>query len=245
MKTTVDIDGDRLASVSTVNITQTLGDTSAPVPTPPNDPGDPGSRLPTAATTTTYPSGENDGVLYSPPSNNPAERLIVGPCFNELKARAIATDAARAAAVSTAAMGQERSEFVTPEVGETVGKSSRATKSNGSSDPNSMNDEIWSKRPPACGNNSTNVKNESFGTETYGRQSESLGQEQQESANPFSSRQWLMPLVKRPQGFLIEVGGVVLRAEHGNALGKRLDSLVLQAKAMMVAVADLPGRFVT
>lgn len=55
---------------------------------------------------------------------------------------------------------------------------------------------------------------------------------------------WLMPLVTAPEGFLVEVEGAVLRAGHGRALGQRLDCLVLQTKALAVAFAQTPGRWV-
>lgn len=55
---------------------------------------------------------------------------------------------------------------------------------------------------------------------------------------------WLLPLVTRPAGFLVEVDGAVVRAGHGRALGKRLDGLVLQTKALAVALAEMPGRCV-
>lgn len=55
---------------------------------------------------------------------------------------------------------------------------------------------------------------------------------------------WLLPLVTRPAGFLVEVEGAVVRAGHGRALGKRLDSLALQTKALAVALSEMPGRYV-
>ncbi|CAN0535533.1 unnamed protein product [Scytosiphon promiscuus] len=53
-----------------------------------------------------------------------------------------------------------------------------------------------------------------------------------------------MPLVTAPEGFLVEVEGAVLRAGHGRALGQRLDCLALQTKALAVAFAQTPGRWV-
>lgn len=62
----------------------------------------------------------------------------------------------------------------------------------------------------------------------------------QDDVRPLAT--WVLPLVSRPEGFLVEVEGVVLRAEQGKALGRRLDSLVTQVKGLETALSCVPGR---
>lgn len=54
----------------------------------------------------------------------------------------------------------------------------------------------------------------------------------------------LRRLVTSPEGFVVEMEGVVVVAAHGKELGKRLDCLALQCRALAKALSGLPGRFV-
>ena len=53
-----------------------------------------------------------------------------------------------------------------------------------------------------------------------------------------------MRLVTKPEGFMVEMEGVVVRAERGRELGNRLDCLAVQFRALARALAELPGRCV-
>lgn len=54
---------------------------------------------------------------------------------------------------------------------------------------------------------------------------------------------WLREVVTSPEGFVVEMEGVVAVAAHGEELGKRLDCLVLQCRALAKALSSLPGRY--
>lgn len=53
---------------------------------------------------------------------------------------------------------------------------------------------------------------------------------------------WVMPLVTRPEGFQVEIEGVVIRAEQGKELGRQLDSLSTQVRGLAAAFSQIPGR---
>lgn len=91
----IDLDGDRLASVGSVNLTQTLGEAcpAAPVDPPSSSQRD-SVRRASAAATAHYPCREGGEALSLRPPTEPSERRIVGACFHELKARAMTVAAA-------------------------------------------------------------------------------------------------------------------------------------------------------
>ncbi|CAM9263924.1 unnamed protein product, partial [Ectocarpus fasciculatus] len=290
LRTAVDLDGDRLASIATFSISRTLGDTCISATAAPRGPTGEASRDDTgggsatgvaAAATACGLRGEEGAAKHEVPSfyppTEPSERRIVGACFHELKARAMAVAAAAAAAAGGAAAGAH--DPTATSVGEDgcTNQTPRPSgggiaEGGGGGDGAGAGDtgggDSWSgestagtavggtptRRSPACDDGRTASVSASSATQSSagaGGQSGGSGDRagdgrKSQGAMAGTTRAlepWLLPLVTRPAGFLVEVEGAVVRAGHGRALGKRLDSLVLQTKALAVALSEMPGRW--
>lgn len=268
----VGLDGDRLASISSVNLVQTLGAASAS--TPPSSTMPPARPAAAAAESGTAGGGKarappvEGSIDFSPPQTNPRERRVVGACFHELKARAMAVAAVDASREKTpvrtgGAPGEEEEKDEEEEeewggeggnadapplegvvaagvVGAAAGNSSAVAAG------------AVSSGCGAIGAGSGALPGGGFSGRTAASSPDDNGggsNRENDSENRHEGgltrtglEPWVIPLVTRPEGFLIEVDGVVLRAGHGKVLGKRLGCLALQLKALGVALAELPGR---
>lgn len=145
--------------------------------------------------------------------------VIVGACFHELKARVLATVDGAADATSAFSQGTLHEE-----------KHGRHTKARGTA-PVERN--VTHEQAEGGGGS---------GSEKIAAQAKMTNSNS--SGSLLSSLPWLLRLVNRPEGFLVEAEGVVVRAEHDKELGKRLDSLGRQVRGLVAAHAGLPGRFV-
>lgn len=250
VNTAVHVDGDRLASVSRLDLTRTLGRyTAASTPSDhsPRSSDQKESRAPSTAPSCSHGVGgvtgdingaearsshpivvdeDSEAMPFLPPTR-PDKRRIVGACFHELKARAMAVHAA-AMAESDAAV--ERDRDPRQEADAASAKAAAVKKDATISVP------YEARR----GGRDKAIDSRIGGCSDDGRRSMRGPGEDTKAVSVMAP--WVMPLVTRPEGFLIEVEGVVLRAGHGKALGKRMDGLVQQAKALVIAVAATPGR---
>ncbi|CAM9609383.1 unnamed protein product, partial [Scytosiphon promiscuus] len=216
--TALDLDGDRLVSISTFNLTRTLADTSDH---PVGGGGD-------------AHAGARGVPTYHPPIE-PSERRIVGSCFHELKARAMAV----AAAAMAGDGGERRTDGGVggQEQGQRLRREPHAQQPSESRDLGAGVeggvDGVEAGADRAAGGGGGG----GVGVHRAASVEEGCG------GRVVLQPPWLLPLVTRPAGFLIEAEGVVVTAGHGRALGKRLDGLALQTKALVVALAEMPGRW--
>lgn len=235
----MELDGDRLASVSSLGLTRTLGHAPSP-PTPSAQPS-PSVRPPPsvpqrAPSREAHPGASSYGPgdpsrsdpldddesvsrpCPQPPTlgedslSRPGQTLLIGACFHELKARALAVHDKR------------REQPLTREVPAYAPEADERAR------------EAEPRREPE----ETAVTMESpAGTSPPG-----LGGNPGDGRAGIPLDRWVMPLVTRPEGFLVEAQGVVLRAKQGVMLGRRLDDLATQTHGLMTALSMLPGRWV-
>lgn len=153
--------------------------------------------------------------------------IIVGACFHELKARALAaTDGAipEAGSVSTSPPAPPLSRGNRREAHGTTHRTAHG------------GTNLTRERTEASGR--------SGGETSSAQEAEVVDTNSSGSSLLLSSLPWVVSLVNRPEGFLVEAEGVVIRAEHDEELGKKLDSLGRQVRGLVAAQAGLPGRFV-
>lgn len=284
LRTALDLDGNNLVSISTFNLTRTLGDTCAINPAPGtaaagaaagtavegegreeradiwrSSVGGGAADAAAAATGAGAPdnlgeeteAGETPPLPSSRPPTQPSERRIVGACFHELKARAMAVAAGAALENKDGRDGDRRKQQPSGEDTVHDGGERGDLAGIGNHDIGTVSDETAAGRfggehgigVSARGTAATcHVSRESTTRVSAAAGADGVGNTCSGVKAVRALEPWLLPLVTRPAGFLIEVDGAVVRAGHGRALGKRLDSLALQTKGLALALAEMPGR---
>lgn len=201
----VSVDGDSLANVRALSLTRTLAAASASQYLQ-TEPSSCTAQHPDPMPTTTQSEkdcvhvgrgrgDDSEEPLPWPPPSDPKKRLVIGFCFNELKARTLAVNTDMSHTVDAVDVADDTSEAA-----------------------------VWDGQRD-CDDATASSKHHFHG----------LGS---------ALESWVLPLVTRREGFALEVDGVLLRAAHGVEVGRRLDSLALQVKALGSAMTRLPGRWV-